>query len=94
MDINTTAKQWDWIMKHFGVENYPTIVEGSRYGYGVAISATPEREGNRFFVFKVGRGYAKRTPLGEYDTAQEAVDMLRLLIATERNDDGDVYESN
>lgn len=83
-----------WIMKHFGIENYPTIVKGMRYGYGVAISATPEREGNRFFVFKVSRGRDKRTPLGEYDTAQEAVDMMKLLIATEGNDDGPVYEPN
>jgi hypothetical protein len=90
MDANTRAKNVSWIMKHFGVENYLTIAEGSRYGYGVAISATPEREGNRFFVFKVNLGRDKRTPLGEYDTAQEAVDMMKLLIATERNDDGDV----
>lgn len=82
-------------MKHFGIENYPTIAEGSRYGYGISVSATPAREGYRFFVFKhIGRLTDARVQLGEFDTAQDAVNMLRLLIATERNDDGDVYESN
>ncbi len=88
------AKNLGWLIKHFGAENYTTIAEGARYGYGVSISATPEREGNRFFVFKAELGRDKRTPLGEFDTAQEAVDMMKLLLATERNDDGDVYEAN
>ncbi len=92
MDINTTAKKWDWIAKHFGMEGYTVINEGTQYGYGVSVSATPERIGHRFFVFK--SGHNKKIPLGEFDTAQDAVNMLRLLIATERNDDGDVYEAN
>lgn len=83
-----------WIMKHFGMDGWAVIAAGSRYGYGVSISATPEREGNRFFVFKVARGRDKRTPLGEFDTGQEAVDMMKLLLATEGNDDGPVYEPN
>lgn len=86
------AKNLGWLIKHFGAENYTTIAEGARYGYGVSISATPERIGHRFFVFK--SGHNKKIPLGEFDTAQDAVNMLRLLIATERNDDGLFYEPN
>lgn len=93
MDSNTKSKNWSWIAKHFGIEGYNVITEGARYGYGVTVSATPERIGHRFFVFK--GVYERKTPLGEFETAQEAVDMLRLLIATERNnEDETAYTSN
>lgn len=92
MDSNTKAKTWSWIAKHFGIEGYYVINGGAQYGYGVTVSLTPEHTGHRFFVFKGGG--TKKIPLGEFDTAQEAVDMLRLLIATERNSDGNAYESN
>lgn len=91
MTLTTTyAKNAGWLERHFGMDGRCVITTASKYGYGVAMSLTPERAGYRFFVYKVSQGGDKRTPLGEFDTRDDAVNMLRLLTATEGNDDGNV----
>lgn len=75
-----------WVVKHFGEEGARVIGMAHRYGYGVTVSNTPERFGMLFGVFKYEYPETK-TRLGVFDTSAEAVDMLRLLIATERMND-------
>lgn len=89
---NSAYKSDSWIVRHFGVEGAKVINTVTPYGYRVTVSLTPERMGAIFMVHKMTTD--GRINLGVFDTPQEAIDMLKLLIATERNEYGNDVQAN
>lgn len=89
---NTGYKTKSWIVKHFGVEGAKVIDVVTPYGYGVTVWMTPEKHGPMFGVHKSAHGITAR--LGVFDTSAEAVNFLKLLIASSRMNDETVDQSN
>lgn len=89
MQVTTAAKSLEWLVTRFGIEGAGVVKRAAFEGYGVELVVSPDRLNETFIIYKHDLNrYKPRTRLGVFDTGEEAVDMLKLLLATERNDDG------
>lgn len=93
MLTTTKAKNMGWLVKHFGEDGARTIELSHRYGFIATVSNTPERSGYLFGILKYEYP-DKQVRLGVFDTSAEAVDFLKLLIASSRMNDETVDQSN
>lgn len=87
---NTNYKTMSWIVKHFGLEGAKVVDALTPYGYGVTVWMTPEKSGPMFGVYKQDRMTGHKTRLGVFDTSEEAVNMMKLVFTSERNENGNV----
>ena len=85
---NTGYKTMGWLVKHFGVDGAKVVDALTPYGYGVTVWMTPEKSGPMFGVHKRDRTTGIQTRLGVFDTSEEAVNMLKLVFTSERNNYG------
>lgn len=85
---NTGYKTMSWIVKHFGVDGAKVVDALTPYGYGVTVWMTPEKSGPMYGVYKQDRTTGIKTRLGVFDTSEEAVNMLKLVSTSERNEYG------
>lgn len=85
----TYAKTIGWLERYFGTEGMYVITKAGAYGYGIEVMSRVDSINYQYGVFKKERD-KPRVGLGIFDTPDEAVNMLKLLTATEGNDDGNV----
>ena len=77
--VTTTGRDVGWLYTQFGHDGVDVLIAASRLGYRVVFHQRPDKCETKYIVG------IKREFLGEFNTKQDAVNMLRLLIAAENN---------
>jgi hypothetical protein len=87
--VTTTGRDVGWLYTQFGHDSVEVLVAASRLGYRIAFQHRPDTYKTKYIVDRrtndPHKWRIKREFLGEFNTREDAVNMLRLLIAAENN---------
>lgn len=75
----------DWMADDFG-DAVSTIWNASTYGYGVVRWDDPMHLGYRYGLSRVVGPNQGKVPIGVFDTPQEVIAMVKLILASEEHD--------
>ena len=90
-NVTTTGKSLEWLAAHFGEEGMEVMAKARRYGYRITLVHDYLKHRD---MFRIDRRVAndgadpswinyKYEDLGTLDNSQAAVDLLKVLLATE-----------
>jgi len=84
--ITTTGRDNVWLYMNFGHEGAEVISAASRLGYRIAFNQYPDKVEVKYIIDRrtnaPNEWRVRREFLGEFNTKEDAVNMLRLLIST------------
>jgi hypothetical protein len=84
--ITTTGRDSVWLYMNFGHVGAEVISAASRLGYRIAFHQYPDKDQTTYIVDRrtndPNAWRVRREFLGEFNTKEDAINMLRLLIST------------
>ena len=85
--VTTTGKNLEWLAAHFGAEGVDVLTKARQYGYRITLVHDYLRHRDMFRIDRLiptdEAWRVRHEDLGTLDDPQAAVDLLKVLLATE-----------